>query len=94
MGKLAASGDDFTALCQAVCWYLGTSPMDGTGEAKKRKGPEFGLHQAKRLCQLPERGRLTFIADGLPIILDSAQGFWKASQELRRKLGDGLRKAA
>jgi|TARA_R110002051_G_scaffold230170_2_gene292225 hypothetical protein len=40
------------------------------------------LHQAKRLCQLPQQQRLDFIAEGLPIILDSAQGFWAASQKL------------
>ncbi len=40
------------------------------------------MHQAKRLCQLPQQQRLDFIAEGLPIILDSAQGFWAASQKL------------
>jgi hypothetical protein len=45
--------------------------------------PDIGLHQAKLLCQLPERKRLPFIAEGLPVILDSAQGFWKAAQQLQ-----------
>lgn len=56
--------------------------MDETIKTIKGKGPDIGLHQAKRLCQLPEQDRLAFIAEGLPIILDSAQGFWKASQQL------------
>jgi hypothetical protein len=50
---------------------------------QKPRGPDIGLHQAKRLCQLPQRKRLPFIAEGLPIILDSAQGFWKAAQQLQ-----------
>lgn len=54
--------------------------MDKRAKTAKARGPDIGLHQAKRLCQLPEKERLIFIAEGLPIILDSAQGFWKASQ--------------
>jgi hypothetical protein len=50
---------------------------------KKPKGPEIGLHQAKRLCQLDERKRLEFIAEGLPIILRSAESFWQASEQLK-----------
>jgi hypothetical protein len=57
-------------------------PMDETVKARKVRGPDIGLHQAKRLCQVPQKERLTFIAEGLPIILDSAQGFWEASQQL------------
>ena len=49
---------------------------------KRARGLNIGLHQAKRLCQLPQQERLDFIAEGLPIILDSAQGFWAASQKL------------
>jgi hypothetical protein len=52
-------------------------------ERAKSRGPDIGLHQAKRLCALPERKRLPFIAEGLPIILNSAQGFWKAAQQLQ-----------
>src|SRR5439155_17953231 len=52
---------------------------------KKLKGPDIGLHQAKRLCQLPEQKRLAFVAEGLPIILDSARGFWEASQQLEAR---------
>lgn len=54
---------------------------------KKTKGPEIGLHQAKRLCQLDARRRLEFIAEGLPVILRSAQGFWQSSQQLRKSHG-------
>jgi hypothetical protein len=50
---------------------------------RKSKGPEIGLHQAKRLCQLDEASRLKFIAEGLPVILRSAQGFWQAAQQLQ-----------
>lgn len=56
--------------------------MDKAAKTAKVRGPDIGLHQAKRLCQLPEKERLIFIAEGLPIILDSAQGFWTASQQL------------
>lgn len=44
---------------------------------KKARGPDIGLHQAKRLCQLPQNKRLDFIAEGLSVIFDSAQGFWE-----------------
>jgi hypothetical protein len=50
---------------------------------QKPKGPDIGLRQAKRLCQLPDRKRLPFIAEGLPVILDSAEGFWEAAQQLQ-----------
>lgn len=49
---------------------------------KLPKGPEIGLHQARRLCQLDESKRLTFI-EGLPVILRSAQGFWTAAEQLQ-----------
>ncbi|MET4072632.1 hypothetical protein ABID58_007461 [Bradyrhizobium sp. S3.2.6] len=52
--------------------------------AKKRpKGPDIGLHQARRLCQLDDAERLAFIAEGLPVILRSAQGFWVAAEKLQ-----------
>jgi len=54
-----------------------------TTEKKRTKGPEIGLHQARRLCQLDENSRLAFIAEGLPVILRSAQGFWAAAQQLQ-----------
>jgi hypothetical protein len=43
----------------------------------------IGLRQARRLCQMPQEERLAFIAEGLPMILASAQGFWRASLNLR-----------
>ena len=39
----------------------------------------IGLKQAKVLCQLPHQKRLNFFAKGLPIIQESADGYWKAS---------------
>jgi hypothetical protein len=49
-----------------------------------RKPKEFkiGLRQAKRFCQLPAAERLSLISDGLPIILNSAQGLWEAARQL------------
>lgn len=54
---------------------------------KKAKGPKIGLRQADRLCQLGERERLTFIAEGLPLILRSAQRAWDAAKQLRTSNG-------
>lgn len=51
---------------------------------KNPKGPEIGLRQAKRLCQLSHSQRLEFLAEALPIILRSAQGFWQSSEQLRQ----------
>lgn len=42
----------------------------------------IGLGQAHRLCQMPHDKRLAFLAEGLPIILESARGFWEASRKL------------
>jgi hypothetical protein len=42
----------------------------------------IGLRQAKLLCQLPKKERLNLIGEGLPIILESARGFWRASGQL------------
>jgi hypothetical protein len=42
----------------------------------------IGLRQAKLLCQLSEKKRLDLIGEGLPIILESARGFWHASEQL------------
>jgi hypothetical protein len=42
----------------------------------------IGLKQGRRLCQMSSNERLGFIAEGLPIILESARSFWKASQQL------------
>ena len=43
---------------------------------------DIGLRQARCLCQMQQEERLAFIAEGLPIILASAQGFWRASLNL------------
>jgi len=43
---------------------------------------EIGLRQARLLCRMTAVERLAFIAEGLPIILASAQGFWEASRQL------------
>ncbi|WP_330084845.1 hypothetical protein [Methylocystis iwaonis] len=51
--------------------------------ASKPKSPDIGLRQAKRLCQMPHEKRLDFIAEGLPIILQSARGFWSAAKTLK-----------
>ena len=39
----------------------------------------YGNRQARALCTMSYGARLDFIAEGLPIILKSAQGFWNAS---------------
>jgi hypothetical protein len=46
------------------------------------KAPNIGQRQARRLCQMSPTDRLTFIAQGLPLILASALGFWSASVAL------------
>jgi hypothetical protein len=45
----------------------------------------IGLRQARRLCQMAPKERLVFIAEGLPIILESAQGFWNAVEHLDQR---------
>lgn len=47
--------------------------------------PKIGLRQAKALCQMSHVNRLKFIADGLPIILSSAQGYWNAACHLKEQ---------
>jgi len=47
-----------------------------------KKRLEIGLRQARLLCQMAAAERLAFIAEGLPIILASARGFWEASRQL------------
>jgi hypothetical protein len=42
----------------------------------------IGLRRAKLLCQVPTKERLDLIAEGLPIILESSLGFWRASAQL------------
>src|ERR1700693_4570393 len=43
---------------------------------------DIGLGQGNLLCQMKHDDRLDFLAEGLPIILDSARGFWAAAQQL------------
>ena len=56
-----------------------------------RNGLNIGLRQAKKLCQIGHADRLDFLADGLPIILSSAQSLWRSSRELEKT---GSREAA
>lgn len=44
--------------------------------------PDIGLRQGRRLCQMRQEDRLAFIAEGLPILLASAQGFQDAAARL------------
>ena len=53
------------------------------------KAPNIGLCQGHRLCQMRQAERLDFIADGLPVVLASAMGFWRAA----RQLDDQVREA-
>lgn len=47
-----------------------------------KKSIGVGLRQARKLCQFSHKDRLAFLAEGLPIILSSAQGFWSASKQV------------
>jgi hypothetical protein len=58
------------------------NPEPGESTKPSPKAPKIGQRQANRLCQMSPAGRLAFIAEGLPIILTSAQGFWHASAAL------------
>ncbi len=49
----------------------------------KIKKLQIGQGQAKCLCGMSTTERFAFIAEGLPIILASAQGFWNASLQLK-----------
>ena len=55
--------------------------MSKISDNKKRLN--IGLRQAPLLCQMPYEKLLAFLADGLPIILASAQGYWHASKQLK-----------
>ena len=52
--------------------------------------PKIGLTQAHLLCQMPQHERLVFLAEGLPIILASAQGFWQAARSLRSHVREAV----
>jgi hypothetical protein len=43
---------------------------------------DIGLRQGRASCQMKHAERLDFIAEGLPLILESARGFWTASERL------------
>ena len=43
----------------------------------------IGLRRGNILCEMKYDDRLAFIGEGLPIVLESARGFWQASQHLR-----------
>lgn len=45
----------------------------------------FGGRQARALCNMSHAARLDFIAEGLPIILQSARGFWEAAEAIKAK---------
>lgn len=51
---------------------------------KSKKVP-FGNRRANVLCSLKHSERIKLIAEGLPVILNSAQSFWQASQSLKDK---------
>ena len=46
------------------------------------KARNIGLNQGHRLCQMRQSERLAFIAEGLPAVLASARGFWRAVRQL------------
>ena len=54
------------------------------------RAPKIGLRQAQRLCQMPQAERLEFIAEGLPIILGGAEGFWQAAGKLEENLREAV----
>lgn len=52
----------------------------------KRQEPNIGLRQAQGLCQMAQDERLAFLAEGLPIILSSAQSLWRGSRKLHKEM--------
>lgn len=62
---------------QAPLWWSGLRcDLAVVARTMATKNLDIGLRQAKRLCNMTHEARLSFIAEGLPIILESAQGFW------------------
>ena len=51
-----------------------------------RQGLKIGLRQAWRMCQMSHDERFQFLAEGLPIILSSAQSLWRGSLKLRKEM--------
>ena len=54
------------------------------------KAPKIGLSQAQRLCQMSQAERLGFIAEGLPLVFRSAQGFWQAACALDERVREAV----
>lgn len=50
--------------------------------SKKGTKITFGGRQAGALCNMSHASRLDFIAEGLPVVLRSARGFWLAAEGL------------
>ncbi len=58
---------------------------DGSKQQPKKADEDripFGNHRAGVLCNMARPAQLDLLAEGLPIILASAQGFWNASVQL------------
>ncbi len=56
------------------------------GSKMKPGEPNIGLHQAQGLCRMAQDKRLAFLAEGLPIILSSAQSLWRGSRKLHKEM--------
>ena len=51
-----------------------------------RSDLKIGLGQAGQLCNMTAAERLSFLSNGLPIILSSAQSLWRGSREIEEKM--------
>ncbi|MBL8578695.1 MAG: hypothetical protein JNK47_15845 [Mesorhizobium sp.] len=51
--------------------------------AEAKKSTEIGLGKAALICNMPAKERLAFIAEGLPILFESARGLAAAAQALQ-----------
>src|SRR5215203_2737606 len=58
--------------------FRGRVELRGSGEttAMAASKLDIGLRQGRILCQMKQGERLDFIAEGLPLIFESARGFW------------------
>ena len=54
------------------------------------KTPKIGLSEAQRLCNMPQSERRAFIAEGLPVVLASAEGFWQAASGLEAHVREAV----
>ena len=52
----------------------------------RRRGLDIGLGQGRRLCQMAQEKRLAFLAEGLPVILASAQSLWHGARKLHKDM--------